>query len=374
MKILYTNFHANNGGGHVTYIINLAKALARNHEITVAAPPTSRLYRYARAIPGVTVVDMLYTTRPSSWFKDRAKLRRLIKTGRFDIIHANGSADHKQVMLATLGMARRPRIVFTKHNDHPLASFGHKMRVALATDHGIAVSDYVHGLMQQSPYSKRPITTIRHGIDTNFFAPPPPESLDKLRALIFGPDWQGKLLLGSAGGTDYDKGWLDLVAAVAALPPADKARVLLMVAGDPPSEAKLARVRELGMIDQVRFPGLLDDVCAALASCHAGFVLSYREALSFACREIMALGLPALVTNAGGLPENVTDGVDGWIVPVRDVAAMTDKLRFMLDHPDTVRAMGAKARETALRDFNLDRFAAATVDVYQRTLDGRRGL
>ncbi|WP_454668525.1 glycosyltransferase [Achromobacter kerstersii] len=374
MKILYTNFHANNGGGHVTYIINLAKALARSHEITVAAPPTSRLYRYARAIPGVTVVDMLYTTRPSSWFKDRAKLRRLIKTGRFDIIHANGSADHKQVMLATLGMALRPRIVFTKHNDHPLTSFGHKLRVALATDHSIAVSDYVQGLMQQSPYRKRPITTIRHGIDTNFFAPPPPESLDKLRALIFGPDWQGKLLLGSAGGTDYDKGWLDLVAAVAALPPADKARVLLMVAGDPPSEAKLARVRELGMIDQVRFPGLLDDVRAALASCHAGFVLSYREALSFACREIMALGLPALVSNAGGLPENVTDGVDGWIVPVRDVAAMTDKLRFMLDHPDTVRAMGAKARETALRDFNLDRFASATVEVYQRTLDGRPGL
>lgn len=374
MKILYTNFHAGNGGGHVTYIINLAKALARDHEITVAVPATSRLHRYARAIPGVTVVDMQYTTRPSSWFKERAQLRRLIKTGRFDIIHVNGSADHKQVMLATLGMARRPRIVFTKHNDHPLSSFGHKLRVALATDHGIAVSDYVHGLMQRSPYSKRPITTIRHGIDTDFFAPPPPESLDKLRAQIFGPAWQGKLLLGSAGGTDYDKGWLDLVAAVAALPPADKARVLLMVAGDPPSEAKLARVRELGMIDQVRFPGLLDDVRAALASCHAGFVLSYREALSFACREIMGLGLPALVTDVGGLPENVTDGMDGWIVPVRDVPAMTATLRFMLDHPEALRAMGARARETSLRDFNLDRFAAATVDVYQRTLGGRGAL
>lgn len=374
MKILYTNFHAGNGGGHVTYIINLARALAPAHEITIAAPATSRLYRYARAIPGVTVADMQYTTRPSSWFKDRAQLRRLIKDGRFDIIHANGSADHKQVMLATLAMARRPRIVFTKHNDHPLTSFGHKLRVALATDHGIAVSDYIHGLMKNSPYGKRPITTIRHGIDTNFFAPPPPESLDKLRDLIFGPDWHGKLLLGSAGGTDFDKGWLDLVAAAAALPPADKARVLLMVAGDPPSEAKLARVRELGMIDQVRFPGLLDDVRASLAACHAGFVLSYREALSFACREIMGLGLPALVTDAGGLPENVTNGVDGWIVPVRDVAAMTAKLRFMLDHPDAVREMGARARETSLRDFNLDRFAAATVDVYQRTLSGRSAL
>ena len=370
MKILYTNFHAGNGGGHVTYIINLAKALSRDHQITVAAPATSRLHRYAKAIPGVTVVDMRYKTRPSSWFKDRAQLRRLIEEGGYDIIHANGSADHKQVMLATLGMRRRPRIVFTKHNDHPLTSFGHKIRVALATDHGIAVSDYIRGMMEQSPYRKRPITTIRHGIDTNFFAPPPPESLDKLREIFFGADWRGKLLLGSAGGTDYDKGWLDLVAAVAALPPADKARVLLMVAGDPPSEEKLARVRELGMIDQVKFPGLLDDVRAALAACHAGFVLSYREALSFACREIMGLGLPALVSNAGGLPENVTDGVDGWIVPMRDVPAMTARLRFMLDHPDAVRAMGRNARETSLRDFNLERFAAATLDVYQRTLAG----
>ena len=154
----------------------LARALSREHQITVAAPSTSRLYRYAKAIPGVTVEDMRYTTRPSSWFGDRARLRRLIKRGGFDIIHANGSADHKQVMLATLAMARRPRIVFTKHNDHPLTSFGHKLRVALATDHGIAVSDYIHGIMAASPYGRRPITTIRHGIDTNFFAPPPPDS------------------------------------------------------------------------------------------------------------------------------------------------------------------------------------------------------
>ncbi|KGD94199.1 transferase [Achromobacter sp. RTa] len=368
MKILYTNFHGGNGGGHVTYIINLAKALSKDHQITVAVPSTSRLYRYAQAIPGVRVEGMQYTTRPSSWFKDRARLRRLIKDGGYDIIHSNGSADHKQVMLATLGMSRRPRIVFTKHNDHPLTSFGHKLRVALATDHGIAVSDYVHGLMARSPYGKRPITTIRHGIDTDYFSPPAQEGLDELRTRIFGPGWQDKLLLGSAGGTDYDKGWLDLVAAVAALPPADKARVLLMVAGDPPNEAKLARVRELGMIDQVKFPGLLDDVRPALAACHAGFVLSYREALSFACREIMSLGLPALVSDAGGLPENVADGVNGWIVPARDVPAIAARLRFMLDHPDALRAMGAKARETSVNDFNLKRFAAATLDVYQRTL------
>ena len=170
------------------------------------------------------------------------------------------------------------------------------------------------------------------------------------------------------GRIDIEGNMRDVMAAAAALPPADRARVLLMVAGDPPSEAKLARVRELGMIDQVRFPGLLDDVRPALAACDAGFVLSYREALSFACREIMGLGLPALISDVGGLPENVTDGEDGWIVPVRDVPAMTARLRFMLDNPQAVRAMGARARETAVRDFNLARFADATLDVYRRAL------
>ena len=43
MKILYTNFHGGNGGGHVTYIINRAKALSKDHQITIAAPATSRL-------------------------------------------------------------------------------------------------------------------------------------------------------------------------------------------------------------------------------------------------------------------------------------------------------------------------------------------
>ena len=66
----------------------------------------------------------------------------------------------------------------------------------------------------------------------------------------------------------------------------------------------------------------------------------------------------------------MTDGVDGWIVPVRDVPAMTARLRLMLDQPEMVRQMGRNARET-LRDFSLHRFAAATLDVYQRTLAGR---
>ena len=77
MNILYTNFHARNGGGHVTYILNLLHGLVREHSVTVATPGSSRLYRLATAIPGVKVIDMSYSTRPSSWLAPRARLRAL---------------------------------------------------------------------------------------------------------------------------------------------------------------------------------------------------------------------------------------------------------------------------------------------------------
>ena len=117
MKILYTNFHGNYGGGHVTYVVNLLQGLSGQHQLTVATPSSSQLYRRASAIDGVQLVDVPYTTRPSSWFGPRARLKALIEREQFDVIHVNGSADHKQVMLAVVGMRARPRIVFTKHND-----------------------------------------------------------------------------------------------------------------------------------------------------------------------------------------------------------------------------------------------------------------
>lgn len=370
MKILYTNFHPRNGGGHVTYIMNLARGLRHAHAITVATPATSRLYRYAAELPGVRVADFRFRSRASALFGESIALRRLIRREGFDLIHVNGSTDHRLAMIATLGM-RRPPIIFTKHNDLPLRTVGHRLRARFGTDRVIAVSEFVAGLLRQSPYRRLPISTVRHGIDTDYFAPPSDALRPGLREKYFGPTAPGKILLGSAGGTDYDKGWLDLLAGLAMLAPHERQCFRVLVAGDLPDDAKMARVRELGLQDQVVFPGLLDDVRPALAACDVGFVLSYREALSFACREVMSLGLPALISNVGGLPENVTDGRDGWVVPVRDPAAIADVLRGMLADPGRIGVMGAAAREKSQREFNLARFVEGTYAVYQAALDGR---
>ena len=368
MNILYTNFHARNGGGHVTYILNLLSGLVRDHSVTVATPRSSRLYRLATAIPGVKVIDMSYSTRPSSWLAPRARLRSLMREGRFDLVHANGSADHKQVMLALLGMRRRPAVVLTKHNDHAVQSMGHGLRARFATDRVIAVSDFIRDILLRSPYRRCGVVTVRHGIDVEYFAPVDAAHRLALRDETIGLGLRHKIVFGSSAGSDFDKGWLDLVEGVSLLSGAERQRFHIVVIGDPPGAEKVARVAQLGMTDSVSFPGLIDDVRPMLAACDAGFVLSYREALSFACRELMALGLPVLVTRVGGLPENLEDGVEGWIVPMKNPRAIADVLKRVAADPSVLIRMGAAARARATHEFNLPLFVRRTLEVYQSAL------
>ena len=89
MKLLYTNFHTGDGGGHTTYIRELAAALAARHEVHVAAPPGSRLNREARELPGVRVLDQPFPNGLKRWrarrrarTRDRARAESAAERGR----------------------------------------------------------------------------------------------------------------------------------------------------------------------------------------------------------------------------------------------------------------------------------------------------
>lgn len=365
MKILFTNFHPGIGGGHVTYITSLLLGLKQTHSLFVACPATSRLFKRASALVGVQTIDMSFTTRPSSWFSARSALRELIVKEKFDVIHVNGSSDHKQVMLALIGLEPSPRVIFTKHNDRGVSSVGHHLRARFSTDHVIAVSEHVKGLLLSSPYKKHPISTITHGIDTQYFSPVSQIEKMQLRAQFFESDVQDKIILGSSSGTNESKGWLDLVQALSLLEPEQRKFFHVAVIGEQPEASLRARATAHGVCGHLSFLGVVEDVRTVLAACDLGFVLSYHEALSFACREKMAMGLPVIVTRVGGLPENVSDDCEGWIVPSRSPESIKNILLNILANPARLSLMGAQARARAERDFNLDRFIESTMAVYQ---------
>src|SRR3546814_11399508 len=124
----------------------------------------------------------------------------------------------------------------------------------------------------------------------------------------------------------------------------------------------MRRVTDLGLARQVVCPGLVDDVRTVLGACDAGFVLSYREALSYACRETLSLGLPTLVSHAGGLPENVENNVDSWIVPAHGVAELARVLEYLTPNPAEVARLAGSAPDKSCVDFPLVHFPRPTLN------------
>jgi glycosyltransferase involved in cell wall biosynthesis len=66
-------------------------------------------------------------------------------------------------------------------------------------------------------------------------------------------------------------------------------------------------------------------------------------------QEAMSCGTPVIATTSSGGPECIDDGVDGWIVPPRDVDALVERLRFCAANRDEVAAVGRRARARAER-------------------------
>ena len=373
MKILLTNFHDGDGGGHTTYLASLAKGLADRHEVCVAAPPGSRLLREAGAINGVATRAQPFPNglrRLGAIHRARKALAAHLREEKYDLVHVNGSADHRLVLSALRGLSARPRVVLTKHNSKSMKGPGHWWR-AHRTDQVIAVSDYTRRALAATAYARCRIDTVHNGIDTDYYAPRPADCAAGERdASLSDPP---TLVLGSNAGTADYKGWMDLVEALPLLAPEQRSQVQVVLAGRPPAANALARIDELGMQEQVTFAGLLDDVRPMIAAIDVGFVLSWDvETISFACREMMAMGKPVLVSDYAGLPENIRAGVDGWITPVRDVPRIADAIKAMLQHRSGLPAMGAAARAHAVEAFGIERFVGRTEAVYRQLLADRR--
>ena len=86
-------------------------------------------------------------------------------------------------------------------------------------------------------------------------------------------------------------------------------------------------------------------------------------------KEAMAMGLPVISTDHGGIPELVEDGVSGFLAPERDANALADKLGYLLAHPERWPEMGQAGRAFVERHFDLHRLNDELVLLYEQLLE-----
>jgi glycosyltransferase involved in cell wall biosynthesis len=141
-----------------------------------------------------------------------------------------------------------------------------------------------------------------------------------------------------------------------------------LVGGGPEESDCRALAEKLGIAGRVRFLGYQSDVAPALAAAQV-FVLSTRsEAMPRSALEALRAGLPVIASDIGGLPEIVSAGVDGMLVPAEDPQALAAALRDLLTDAGLRERYGAAARAAYERSFRIEEMIAKTVALYEALL------
>jgi N-acetyl-alpha-D-glucosaminyl L-malate synthase BshA len=143
--------------------------------------------------------------------------------------------------------------------------------------------------------------------------------------------------------------------------------VLVFVGDGPERPAAETLAEELGLLPDVRFLGKVDAV-ADLLRCADLFMLpSNSESFGLAALEALACGVPVIATNVGGLPDVVTDGVTGALVPVGDTEALASRSLALLRDPARLAATRRACVASAAR-YSADLIVPRYEELYARVL------
>lgn len=145
------------------------------------------------------------------------------------------------------------------------------------------------------------------------------------------------------------------------------------IIGKGPDEERIRyAAHDLGLADRVVFRGALSgsDVKAALEAADLYLLPSVSEGISNAALEAMAMEVPVITSDAGGMPEAIIDGESGVVVEARQPTAMADAIAALLRDPDRRNALGQGARRRVLTAFSMDRQTATFMAEYEALLEG----
>jgi glycogen(starch) synthase len=184
-----------------------------------------------------------------------------------------------------------------------------------------------------------------------------------------------QVVLLSVGRLEESKGFHVLAQALAALrdhsPVIGGDRWKWVVIGDGPYRARLTSlIARLALADRTLLAGRLDD--PALHAWYEAAELfvhpTLYEGSSLVTLEAMAHRRAVVTSNAGGLPDKVENGRNGWIVAAGDTSALAAAISGALAPGVDLGALGKRSREIVERDFSWDAAARATIRLYRSLL------
>jgi glycogen(starch) synthase len=365
-------------GGMQDHTAGLTRRLARRgvtQIVLTTRPPTAP--RRQPLGPNARVIRVGLPVRRARqlWALPAAVLApRLAR--RADLVHAHLGEDLAVLPLAFLAARRRRLpVVVTVHASPAHTIRARDLRTALVVALGGPIERWAQRraaativltermAARVAPVAGRErVRVMRRGVDRDAFTDPGPDPFPKLR---------GRPRVVFLGRLTRSKGVDTLVAAAARL---RTPGVQVVLVGDGPARAQVeAASRRLGVDGRVHITGFVPHhrTPAVLASADLIVLPSVYEELGTVLVEALQVGLPAVATDVGGIPEVVEHGRTGLLVKPGDPAALAAAIDAVVGDPEVARRMGAAARERA-PEYDWERVADEVRALYDQVLAARK--
>jgi len=229
--------------------------------------------------------------------------------------------------------------------------------------HFITVSRIIRDILEESGVNPDRIDVVHSGIDPNRFHR---ERYADLRAEFnIGLD---KTVIGNIGHLTPHKGQIDLIHA---MPDVLKIHpnVVAVIVGQGELEQELKEeVRRLDLELDVVFAGFRRDIPDFLNLFDLFVFPSRQEGLGTSLLDAMSMSLPIVATHSGGIPEIVTDQLNGLLVEPAQPKQLANGIVHLLNHPEEARSYGLAGRNRVINDYTMDRMVQGNLAIYRKLL------
>lgn len=363
MRFLHVLSEQNFSGGETQLEHLLRHLQAAGHENTLILVPGAKFHSVAKELNlPVCSVNLRRPIYPSTILA----LRRAIRAVRPEILHFCCGRSLLWGGLFSLGL-RIPLRVTTRRIDYPIGSSLHRGgRYRRLVDHVIVNCKSVQSRVLAAGVPEERVTMVHEGIDVRPWQEVLSERKEARNRLGLSED---SLVISCAAVLRPRKGQDVLIQAFADLAEAYPRAVLFLAGSGSDLDTLRRKVIALGLQGRIRVPGAIEKISDLVAASDIAVMPSFNEGLSNACLEASAAGLPLVVSDVGGLPEIVADGVSGKVVTAGDVSGLRDALAAYLADGSLRRRAGAAGAERTRNLFRVESMTTNMENLFFNLLD-----
>lgn len=361
-------------GGSGVLATELGKALADKgygiHFITYQQPVrltgfSANIFYHEVRVPSYPLFDFPpYETALASTMVD------VVKNNNVDLLHVHYAIPHASAAFMAKQILAEENIkvpfITTLHGTDitlvgrdktytPVVTFSINQSDAIT-----AVSDNLRKETLENFEIKKEISVIHNFVDIARFSVKPMDAFKKAIA----PN--GEKIILHASNFRKVKRIADVIYTFNKIKKSIPSKLLLV--GDGPERHMAEELcRELGIFEETRFLGKQQDMEDIYAIADLFLLPSEYESFGLAALEAMAAGTPVVATNAGGIPEIITHGKNGYLSEVGDVEQMSHHAISILDNLQSLKTFSEEARKQA-ESFDIHKIVPKYEDLYQQVL------